>query len=307
MAFSELIALYLFLGGAAAGAFAVLSIIDLRSAFVRSRSERCARVPEGCAGRRDAVTQRHIAKRGYAAAFGMIVAGLLCLLADLGRPEAFYLIFLYPTSSFMSIGAFSLTLMTLCLAVALAESVLTLGPGWGKVALVAKAVGIVLAVVVMVYTGMLLKTVVAVKLWNSLWLPVLFLFSALSCGCAVVLLCMCSCGGFAGIRSRMRGLALADAICIVLEALSAIALVVTVNAPGSGAPFDAVLFGGNAWMFWFGFVGCGIVASLAIEADLLLSRRPHATTSAAAAALLVLAGGLCLRFALVIAGIQTAV
>ncbi len=33
MAFSELIALYLFLGGASAGSFAVLSVIDLRIAF----------------------------------------------------------------------------------------------------------------------------------------------------------------------------------------------------------------------------------------------------------------------------------
>ena len=104
------------------------------------------------------MTQRRIARTGYAAAFVLLVAGMLCLLADLGRPEAFYLLFLYPTGSFVSVGTFALTLFGACLVVALAESVLTLGPAWERAALVAKALGAVLAVVVMVYTGCLLYT-----------------------------------------------------------------------------------------------------------------------------------------------------
>lgn len=307
MAFSELIALYLFLGGTAAGVFAVLSVVDLRHAVVCALDGRAMRTPSGCEGPRGAfATQREVAKRGYAVAFCMVVVGLLCLLGDLGRPEAFYLIFLYPTGSFMTIGAFSLTLMTACLALSLAASALALGPFWERAALVAKAVGVVASVIVMVYTGMLLETVIAVKLWGSMWLPVLFLFSALSCGCAVVLLCACSCGGFPGVRRWVANLALADVVCIVLEAVSAIALVATVNAAGSGAPFDAVLFGDNAWLFWFGFVGCALAAPLAVEARMLLSRTPHTAALPAAAAAFVLAGGFCLRFALVLAGIQTA-
>ena len=232
---------------------------------------------------------------------------MLCLLADLGRPEAFYLLFLYPTGSFVSVGTFALTLFGACLVVALAESVLTLGPAWERAALVAKALGAVLAVVVMVYTGLLLKSVVAVDLWQSAWLPVLFLFSALSCGCGVVLLSTCFCVASPSVLAWIRGLAIADAVFIVLEALSAAACAVTVNAASAGRPFDALLAGEQSCVFWLGFVGCGILAPLAIEASALAARRSHRSSVVAVLAVLVLVGGLSLRFVLVNAGVQTAV
>ena len=78
------------------------------------------------------------AELSYPASFAMLVVGMLCLLADLGRPEAFYLLFLHPTGSFVSIGTFALTLFAACLTLALAESVLVLGPAWERAALAAK-------------------------------------------------------------------------------------------------------------------------------------------------------------------------
>ena len=306
--FGELIVWYLFLGGTAAGSFAVLSAIDLYTAFSHANDPHLARTPRGYRGRRArSMTQRRIARTGYAAAFVLLVAGMLCLLADLGRPEAFYLLFLYPTGSFVSVGTFALTLFGACLVVALAESVLTLGPAWERAALVAKALGAVLAVVVMVYTGLLLKSVVAVDLWQSAWLPVLFLFSALSCGCGVVLLCTCFCTSFPGVLAWVRGLAVADAVFIVLEALAAAAYAATANAASAGRPFDALLAGDQSGVFWLGFVGCGILAPLAIEASALAARRSHRSSAVAVLAVLVLVGGLSLRFVLVNAGVQTAV
>ncbi len=306
--FGELIVWYLFLGGTAAGSFAVLSAIDLYTAFSHANDPHLARTPRGYRGRRArSMTQRRIARTGYAAAFVLLVAGMLCLLADLGRPEAFYLLFLYPTGSFVSVGTVALTLFGACLVVALAESVLTLGPAWERAALVAKALGAVLAVVVMVYTGLLLKSVVAVDLWQSAWLPVLFLFSALSCGCGVVLLSTCFCVASPSVLAWIRGLAIADAVFIVLEALSAAACAVTVNAASAGRPFDALLAGEQSCVFWLGFVGCGILAPLAIEASALAARRSHRSSVVAVLAVLVLVGGLSLRFVLVNAGVQTAV
>lgn len=234
----------------------------------------------------------------------MMIAGLLCLLADLGKPEAFYLIFLYPTSSFMSIGAFALTFMTICLAVALAEAVLVLGPAWERLALVAKAVGIVFSLVVMLYTGFLLETVLAVQLWTSLWLPVLFLLSALSCGCAVVLLGVCVSGGCEGLRAWLRRLTIVDALIVALEAVVTVAFVVSVAATGGRSALDVLLFGNLTWLFWVGFVACGMVVPFALELDALLVRRSHRPSVVAATAALVLVGGLCLRFALVVAGVH---
>ena len=308
MTFSELIALYLFLGGTGAGAFAVLSAVDLFMAFRHARNPHASRTPSdfvGCRSR--STTHRRIGMVVYSAAFIMIAVGLLCLLADLGRPQAFYLLFVYPTPSFMSIGAFALTLMTVCLIVALAESVLVLGPAWERAALLAKGVGVVLAVIVMVYTGMLLHTVVAVSLWRSVWLPVLFLLSALSCGIAVVMLGTCVCEGYQGARRWLRALTAVDAVVIVVELIAAVAYAVTVDAANPSRPFAAMLFGASSWLFWLGFVGCGMVAPFALEIDALLIRRSEGTGVAVTTAALVLIGGICLRFALVIAGIQTAV
>ncbi|WP_225748684.1 NrfD/PsrC family molybdoenzyme membrane anchor subunit [Paraeggerthella sp. Marseille-Q4926] len=308
MAFSDLIVLYLFLGGTAAGSFAVLSAVDLYAAFSFRLRFGFVGVPVGYSGHRAlSATQERITKTGYSISFSMVVVGMLCLLADLGRPEAFYLLFLYPTGSFVSIGTFALTLFSACLAVALAQSVLALPPVWERIALAAKAVGMVLAVAVMVYTGMLLENVVAVGLWRSAWLPVLFLLSALSCGCGVVLLSTCFSEGYAGTSSWVKGLSVVDLVIVVFEAVVAVACAATVNAASVERPFDALLVGDQLCAFWFGFVGCGILIPLVIEASALTARKNHSSGVVAAMAVLLLVGGFCLRFVLVSAGVQTAV
>ena len=275
---------------------------------MHARDKRYARTPTHYFGSRSrSVTQRRIARLAYSIAFAMIVLGLTCLLADLGRPGAFYMIFLHPTASFMSIGAFALSFLTVCMAIVLAEAVLVLSPAWEKVALVAKAVGVVLSLVVMLYTGMLLETVIAVPLWRSAWLPALFLFSSLSCGCAIVLISTCFCESYEGIRAWVRKLIAADVVAVALEAVSAAALAVSVNAASAGRPFDALLTGDQAGLFWLGFVGCGILAPLIVELPVLVARRRRAGGVVAALSLLVLVGGFCLRLALVNAGVQVAV
>ena len=305
MAFSELIALYLFLGGASAGSFAVLSVIDLRIAFSHARRGRLAHVssglprvqkPDGCPQKSRQGGVRDIVRHdGHGPS-----------LPDRGPRQArgLLLYFPLPTSSFMSIGAFALALMTVCLVVALAEAVFVLGPAWERLALLAKALGVGLSLVVMLYTGFLLETVVAVRLWTSLWLPALFLFSALSCGCAVVLIGVCASEGYEVVRSWLRGLTVADAVIVVLEVVATVAFVASVAATGGRSALDTLLFGDLTWLFWVGFVACGMVVPLALEIDALLIRRVHRVNVVALTAVLVLVGGACLRFALVAAGIH---
>jgi formate-dependent nitrite reductase membrane component NrfD len=305
MAFSELIALYLFLGGTAAGAFAVMSVLDLHASAALSHrlhplSARRGNVPSRqCA--------QHVSKLVYGASFAMLLAGLLCLLADLGKPQAFYYLFIYPTASFMSIGSFALALLVLLMAVVLADSVLELGERWRKAARVARVVGIAVALVVMLYTGMLLKTVISVPVWQSWWLPVLFLFSALSCGCAVVIAAGLLSAGFKGASTALRRLAALDAAFIMLETVAIAAYALSVNSFQAHGPLDALLIGDAAWLFWAGFVGCGIAAPLVIDVIALIRRRDHVSGVVAMAATLVLIGGLALRFALVGAGVSAAI
>lgn len=305
MVFGSLVAWYLFFGGTAAGSFAVLAVVDLGVAFSHAHAATSSRLPGECWGRRArSVTQRRLARVGYSASFVLLLVALLCLLADLGRPQAFYLLFLYPTSSFVSLGAFSLALFGTCLVLVLAESLLTLSSFWEKVALAAKALGFVLAVMVMTYTGLLLKSVVAVELWQSVMLPALFLFSALSCGCGVVMLSACVCETSPGSSSWARALSAADIALIVLELLSAVVYAATLGLAGEDAPFAALVRGGQAPLFWLGFVGCGILAPLVAEIAMLARRQSDGSAANATVAVLVLVGGLSLRFALVNAGIN---
>lgn len=306
MVFSELIALYLFLGGTAAGAFAVMSTIDLRESYASWR--RFGSVCTPCHDDRTrAVFIRRLSVLAYGASLCLLAVGMLCLLADLGRPQAFYYLFLYPTSSFMSIGSFALTLLAVCMAVAFACSVLDLPSCWSRVAFVAKIAGAASSVAVMLYTGMLLKTVISVEVWQSAWLPVLFFLSALSCGCALVVMACVLSAEYRGAHVVMRRLAEADAAFIVLEACVATLYALSVNASNAQRPFDALLFGDQAWLFWAGFAACGIAIPLLTDAGTILRRRDCGASSAALVASFVMMGGIALRFALVGAGIQTAV
>ena len=192
MSFSELIAVYLFLGGAAAGAFALVALADVAGCvWGRGRAVSgvlrapCATIPES--------TRRYVQTFVYGTGLVSILAGVLCLVADLGRPEAFYYLFLYPTNSLVSIGAFALAFLSVCLVVALSDALLRLPLAMRRFVSVVKLAGIPVALIVMVYTALLLKSVIAVKVWQSPWLSVLFVASALSCGCAVVMLAACAC------------------------------------------------------------------------------------------------------------------
>ena len=226
MSFSELIAVYLFLGGASAGAFALVALADVAGCvWGRGRAVSgvlrapCATIPES--------TRRYVQTFVYGTGLASILAGVLCLVADLGRPEAFYYLFLYPTNSLVSIGAFALAFLSVCLVVALSDALLRLPLAMRRFVSVVKLAGIPVALIVMVYTALLLKSVIAVKVWQSPWLSVLFVASALSCGCAVVMLAACACEDVRAMRLWHHFLIPADVAFIVIESIAAIALLVS--------------------------------------------------------------------------------
>ncbi len=301
MVFSELIAVYLFLGGTAAGAFALAAIIDVARGIKDHRRGNYAKTflpPQSVISEPTYQRMRRII---YGASLMVVVAGELCLVADLGRPEAFFFLFLYPTSSLVTVGAFALTLLTVFLAAALANAVFVL-PNWARVVVFAvKVLGIPVAIVVMVYTGLLLQSVIAVGVWQSAWLPVLFAASAFSCGCAVVVLAACTCEDVRVARIMARLFVRVDVVFILLEAIAATALIICVK---DAAPLAVtqLLEGDLSLTFWAGFVACGLVLPFVAEIISLVINREIPVPAAAGIAILVLAGGLCLRIAIVACG-----
>lgn len=309
MTFSNLIAMYLFLGGASAGTFTLLSFGELRFAFSAHRKRFSLSSRERAERRGKKIALNATSKTGYALALAMLVVGLLCLVADLGRPQEVLLLFTNPTGSLITLGTFALTALTVCLTLALAKAALEVGTFFSKAAIVAKIVGLPVAITVMIYTGMLLKNTLAVNLWQSVWLPVLFLLSSLSCGAAVVLLSMCFAAEESdkrAIERGMRDIAIFDVAVIALEALVTVAFALSTGGTDPHGAFCQFASGSQALSFWLGFVGCALVVPVVIEISSVALGRFSNREIAAATALMVLTGSVCLRFSLIAAGVQPA-
>lgn len=170
-----------------------------------------------------------------------------------------------------------------------------------------EAAAAVVAVVVMLYTGLLLQNTGAVALWSSPLVPVLFLLSSLSCGIAALLLAAYFAPADAGIAWLFRTLARADAVIVVLEAVAAalfVAFALADDHPGAAASAQRLAEGDLALWWWVGFALCGLVVPLAVEG--VLSARGSFSeacrTGLAVAAVLVLVGGFSMRTALAEAG-----
>ena len=159
MVWGPLIAWYLFLAGASAGAF-------LTSAFVE------AKYP-------DSVKMR-VAGRIIAPVF--LAIGLVMLIFDaeagLYNPLRFFWLIANP-GSVMTLGVYFICVfMPVALVSALLEILKKPVPKW------LTWIGVVAAFSVAAYTGFLLGVVKAYPLWNNAVLPILFVVSALSAGLA---------------------------------------------------------------------------------------------------------------------------
>ena len=159
MVWGPMIAWYLFLAGASAGAF-------LTSAFVE------VKYPES--------VKMRVAGRIIAPIF--VGIGLLMLMLDaeagLHNPLRFFWLISNP-GSVMTLGVYFICVyMPVALAVAVLEILKKRVPKW------LTWIGIVAAFAVAAYTGFLLGVVKAFPLWNNAVLPILFVVSALSAGLA---------------------------------------------------------------------------------------------------------------------------
>lgn len=319
---SALVVGYLFLGGTGAGACAVLAVLGMlapRECVAVEPIRLHGRMRAHAMGVRGAVRvsapYRRFLGSGYAAALVALVAGAVCLLADLGRADRLLLLVVQPQPSFIAVGAWSLA--------ALAAVALFLALVWGGmlrhriplgVLRALEGASLVVAAVAMAYTGLLLGSMPSVPLWATPWLPVLFALSALSCGIALIVGAAQFSGAFRRFKGVLRRLMLADAVVIVLEAAVAALFLASVWDSASGATATAqvagmslreLAAGEGAWLFWGGFVAVGLAVPLASEAVLVRLRRPAPLASVAVAAC-VLAGGAVMRACIVGAGLQPA-
>lgn len=315
---SALVVTYLFLGGAGAGACLVLAVLGMlvpRESMGREESGFQPARPVRFSPHRP-YTSFFIV--GYTAALAALALGSVCLMADLGRIDRITLLFVSPVPTLINAGTWSIVC---CLAL-----VCAMLASWGSVlrcsVSVVRAMQAVLAGIslfVMLYTGLLLSSIAAVPLWHSVWLPVLFVLSAVSCGIALVIAAAQVAGVARLFRSVVLTLARLDAAIIVFETAALVAFVVfawadirasteTHTIAAQAASLDALLQGEAAWAFWGIFVVTGLLVPLFVESFFLTKAsgllRPAPSFCAAVC---VLAGGFALRACIVWAGVHPVV
>lgn len=314
-AWGVLVVNYLFLAGVSAGAFAISSF----ATYIGGPHF------------------RRVARIGALIAPWPVMAGVGLLIFDLGRPLAFWHLFVtVQLTSPMSIGSWLLTGFVLLSLVYAAlwlptpfdrllrvptrlDSVLR----WSQCkplsaqavqrgrALVA-ALGFPLSLGIGIYTGILLGAIPSRPLWNTPMLAQLFLFSAMSTGTATVLLITALLGTrqATGFEEERRLLVSADLVLIVLEIFMLIPFLLhhALSTWSSATSIELILGGDYTLWFWVGVILLGILLPLMIEAYELFpvvlkqGATRHSLALSATSGALVLVGGFLLRFVFVSAG-----
>jgi formate-dependent nitrite reductase membrane component NrfD len=301
---------YLFLGGLSAGLFFVSSLATL----IRKK---------------DVPGLDRIALRGAMLAPWPVILGCFLLMFDLGRWYRFYKLFLHiEWTSPMSIGSWLLMLFIVTSLLYLYASL----PEQQRVRLIAKIprklrfhwiqtfdlspwrrmfamIGLPFSVGVGIYTGVLLGAVQSRPFWNTSLVAQLFLFSALSSGCAALL--------FALLIEKtplelgeMRLLYTLDICALGLELFVVLPYVIhgQLSVQAVRDSLQLILGGPFTIPFWLLFFGFGLLLPLIMEirelVPVLLSGAVmhEGKLLAGAAAVLVLAGGFLLRYIFVYAG-----
>jgi protein NrfD len=145
-----------------------------------------------------------------------------------------------------------------------------------------------------IYTGVFLSSLVAIRLWNSALMGPLFLISGLSTAAALGVL-------FERGHNEKHQLGLFDGALITAE-LALLALLVIdllASCGGNRCAAQYLLTEGMAHFFWIGLVGLGLLAPLVLEGFNAWTGNRRALW---VAPMLVIAGGLILRFLMVMTG-----
>lgn len=319
-----LIVSYLFLGGLSAGLFFASALTEL------FRNE-------------DDAPKAEIARVGALLAPWPVMIGCGLLVFDLGHWYRFYKLFMhFRWESPMSIGSWLLAFFVLVsllyaygwVAGCTRDKFFDNLParlrflsivnrdvsGWRRLLAI---VGLPTSGGVAIYTGVLLGAVQSRPFWNTNLVAQLFLFSALSAGCALLILVLAATRKFE--MHEFRFLYLLDISFLTLEFFIVVPYIIhgELSVEGVRQSLKLVLGGPFTILFWLFFLGLGLLLPWAIEVyeslPFLLSRTRAATQTAferkphfsrgwaVVAAGLVLMGGVLVRYIFVFAGQMSAI
>lgn len=164
-------------------------------------------------------------------------------------------------------------------------------------------IGMVLALGVVVYTGILLASAPGISFWNSWTLPVLFTLSALDTGVAAIILVSLITEKDEA-AEVLRSILEKVTMVLILCEVGALALLIT-NSDGAvaAASADALV---NGWLkvpFWTFVIAIGLLVPFAIALfSLAMRKKGISKWVAVAGSCCILVGGCALRLVVVYAG-----
>jgi len=166
-------------------------------------------------------------------------------------------------------------------------------------------IGVVTALGVAIYTGLLLGAAAGFPLWNIGILPILFLVSAISTGFAAG-----SLAGRCASSEQLAHISFDHKLTIWLPAVEAalimLLLAVTAGTTGSGAAaatksVAALLSGSYALCFWLGLIVVGLVVPFVLE---FLAQKKNSRSAIPFAQVCVMVGGFILRYLIIAAAVS---
>jgi formate-dependent nitrite reductase membrane component NrfD len=301
---------YLFLGGLSAGIFFISALATLLR-------------------KKDSQGLERIAIKGAWLAPWPVMVGSLLLMFDLGRWYTFYKLLLHiRLTSPMSIGSWLLTIFILisllymyaCFSSQQRARLVSLLPQWMRfkwiVGLdlsekrrVLALIGLPISVGVGIYTGVLLGAVQSRPFWNTSLVAQLFLFSALSTGCAALLLVLALDRNPLDVL-EIRLLYALDIVALSLELFIVLPYIIhgQLSVQAVRDSLQLILGGPFTVVFWLFFFTLGLLLPLLMEIREIVpilssgSSENHGKVLAGSAAVLVLGGGFLLRYIFVYAG-----
>lgn len=289
--FGPLVVMYLFLGGCGAG---MLFVSSLWSLVFHVRANRIFR---------QSVAFRTFRNRCFVAGTIAVCLGAVCLLADLGRPERFVLLFFRPNETYLTFGTFVLAALAAVASFLSAVNCLYLPRFSVRAKVVTEVLCAVLSVAVMAYTGLFLRGLNAVAFWDTWLVPALFVLSAVSMGISACLLLssfMRECWLYSCDIGRMHAI---HVLVLIAEALALAAFLATAAFGRGEAPASFALLLQEPLLSWFvvGVVLCGLAVPLVGELGLLIRRAERALPLVDT---LCIFGGFALRVCIVSAGLH---
>ncbi|WP_162457348.1 NrfD/PsrC family molybdoenzyme membrane anchor subunit [Gordonibacter urolithinfaciens] len=287
--YGSLVIVYLFLGGAAAGALFVMSAWS----FAFRRSENPARL---------LTAFESLRRRTYTVGFLLLAFAMICLLGDLGNPGRALMVFFLPHPTVITFGAYTLAiealLAALLLAASLPNSPLALRRRWLDIVEALCCIG---ALATMAYTGIFLFQG-SIPFWNHWSIIVLFVFSSLSSGVSVVLLIDWFTQGQSLLLRATKPLQICHVACLAAEVVF---LTLFVNAafrnPLADASLNLLMEPEMLAIAGVGVIGMGIALPITLETYSITRKECRAIP---VSDFICLLGGLCLRYCLITCGVH---